>query len=30
LFKPESSSTNFLALGKLVAYLRERDPAHLA
>ena len=26
----EPSATNFPALGKLVAYLRERDPAHLA
>jgi hypothetical protein len=26
----EPSATNFAALGKLVAYLRERDPAHLA
>ena len=26
----EPSTTNFAALGKLVAYLRERDPAHLA
>jgi hypothetical protein len=26
----EPSATNFKALGKLVAYLRERDPAHLA
>jgi hypothetical protein len=26
----EPSATNFSALGKLVAYLRERDPAHLA
>jgi hypothetical protein len=26
----EPTATNFPALGKLVAYLRERDPAHLA
>ena len=26
----EPSATNFPALGRLVAYLRERDPAHLA
>jgi len=26
----EPNATNFTALGKLVAYLRERDPAHLA
>jgi hypothetical protein len=26
----EPSATNFPALGKLVAYLREKDPAHLA
>ena len=26
----EPNSTNFPALGKLVAYLREKDPAHLA
>ena len=26
----EPNTTNFPALGKLVAYLRERDPAHLA
>ena len=26
----EPSAANFPALGKLVAYLRERDPAHLA
>lgn len=26
----EPSATNFSALGKLVAYLREKDPAHLA
>jgi hypothetical protein len=26
----EPNATNFPALGKLVAYLRERDPAHLA
>jgi hypothetical protein len=26
----EPSATNFPALGKLIAYLRERDPAHLA
>lgn len=26
----EPNATNFPALGKLVAYLREKDPAHLA
>src|SRR5215831_10533085 len=26
----EPNATNFASLGKLVAYLRERDPAHLA